>query len=156
MGEIQIKGPNVIHQYWNRPEATADSYAADGWFKSGDMGYKDPDGFVFISDRLKDMIISGGENIYPAEVEQAIAELDAVGSVAVIGVPDEKWGEVPRAVVLLREGARLTEEQLRAHLEGRLARYKIPKSVVFVDEMPRTASGKIRKADLRKLAPGHV
>ena len=111
VGEIQIKGPNVIHQYWNRPEASADSYTADGWFKSGDMGYKDPDGFVFISDRLKDMIISGGENIYPAEVEQAIAELDAVGSVAVIGVPDEKWGEVPRAVVLLREGARLTEER---------------------------------------------
>jgi fatty-acyl-CoA synthase len=156
VGEIQIKGPNVIHQYWNRPGASADSYTADGWFKSGDMGYKDPDGFVFISDRLKDMIISGGENIYPAEVEQAIAELDAVGSVAVIGVPDEKWGEVPRAVVLLREGSRLTEEQLRSHLEGRLARYKIPKSVVFVDEMPRTASGKIRKADLRKLAPGHV
>lgn len=156
VGEIQIKGPNVIRQYWNRPEASAGSYTADGWFKSGDMGYKDPDGFVFISDRLKDMIISGGENIYPAEVEQAIAELDAVGSVAVIGVPDEKWGEVPRAVVLLREGARLTQEQLRSHLEGRLARYKIPKSVVFVDEMPRTASGKIRKADLRKLTPGHV
>ncbi|BCW73139.1 long-chain fatty acid--CoA ligase [Arthrobacter sp. NicSoilB8] len=156
VGEIQIKGPNVIPQYWNRPEASAESYTADGWFKSGDMGYKDPDGFVFVSDRLKDMIISGGENIYPAEVEQAIAELDAVGSVAVIGVPDEKWGEVPRAVVLLREGARLTEEQLRSHLEGRLARYKIPKSVVFVAEMPRTASGKIRKADLRKLTPGHV
>ena len=155
VGEIQIKGPNVIEQYWNRPEASADSYTPDGWFKSGDMGYKDPDGFVFISDRLKDMIISGGENIYPAEVEQAIAELDAVGSVAVIGVPDEKWGEVPRAVVLLREGARLTEEQLRAHLDGRLARYKIPKSVVFVDEMPRTASGKIRKAELRKLAPAN-
>jgi fatty-acyl-CoA synthase len=156
VGEIQIKGPNVIHEYWNRPEASADSYTADGWFKSGDMGYKDDDGFVFISDRLKDMIISGGENIYPAEVEQAITELDAVGSVAVIGVPDEKWGEVPRAVVLLREGAELTEEQVRAYLEGRLARYKIPKSVVFVAEMPRTASGKIRKADLRKLAPGHV
>lgn len=156
VGELQIKGPNVIHQYWNRPETSADSYTADGWFKSGDMGYKDPDGFVFISDRLKDMIISGGENIYPAEVEQAIAELEAVGSVAVIGVPDEKWGEVPRAVVLLREGAQLTEEQLRSHLEGRLARFKIPKSVVFVAEMPRTASGKIRKADLRKLAPGHV
>ncbi len=151
VGEIQIKGPNVIREYWNRPDATADSYTPDGWFKSGDMGYTDPDGFVFISDRLKDMIISGGENIYPAEVEQAIAELDAVGSVAVIGVPDEKWGEVPRAVVLLRDGATLTEEQLRAHLEGRLARYKIPKSVVFVAEMPRTASGKIRKADLRKL-----
>ena len=156
VGEIQIKGPNVIHEYWNRPEASADSYTGDGWFKSGDMGCKDPDGFVFISDRLKDMIISGGENIYPAEVEQAIAELDAVGSVAVIGVPDEKWGEVPRAVVLLREGGRLTEEQLRSHLEGRLARYKIPKSVLFVDEMPRTASGKIRKADLRKLTPGRV
>lgn len=153
VGEIQIKGPNVIHEYWNRPEASADSYTPDGWFKSGDMGYKDPDGFVFISDRLKDMIISGGENIYPAEVEQAIAELDAVGSVAVIGVPDERWGEVPRAVVLLREGARLTEEQLRSYLEGKLARYKIPKSVVFVTEMPRTASGKIRKAELRKLAP---
>ena len=152
VGEIQIKGPNVIPEYWNRADATAEAYAEGGWFKSGDMGYKDDDGFVFVSDRIKDMIISGGENIYPAEVEQAITELDAVGSVAVIGVPDEKWGEVPRAVVLLREGAQLTEEQLRRHLEGRLARYKIPKSVVFVDEMPRTASGKIRKADLRKLS----
>ncbi|QCB96313.1 long-chain-fatty-acid--CoA ligase [Arthrobacter sp. PAMC25564] len=156
VGEIQIKGPNVIREYWDRPDATAESYADGGWFKSGDLAYKDEEGFVFIADRLKDMIISGGENIYPAEVEQAITELDAVGSVAVIGVPDEKWGEVPRAVVLLREGAQLTEAQLRAHLEGRLARYKIPRSVVFVDEMPRTASGKIRKADLRKLAPGHI
>ncbi len=156
MGEIQIKGPNVIHGYWERPDATAASYAEGGWFKSGDMGYTDEEGFVFIADRLKDMIISGGENIYPAEVEQAIAELDAVGSVAVIGVPDEKWGEVPRAVVLLRDGAQLSEDQLRAHLQGRLARYKIPKSVVFVAEMPRTASGKIRKAELRKLAPGAV
>jgi fatty-acyl-CoA synthase len=154
VGEIQIKGPNVIHEYWNRPAATSESYEPGGWFKSGDMGYKDDEGFVFVSDRLKDMIISGGENIYPAEVEQAITELDAVGSVAVIGVPDEKWGEVPRAVVLLREGAQLTESDLRAHLEGRLARYKIPKSVVFVDEMPRTASGKIRKNDLRKLSAG--
>jgi fatty-acyl-CoA synthase len=114
------------------------------------MGYKDPDGFVFVSDRLKDMIISGGENIYPAEVEQAIIELEAVGSVAVIGVPDEKWGEVPRAVLVLREGAQLSEDQLRAYLDGKLARYKIPKSVVFIDEMPRTASGKIRKAELRQ------
>ncbi|WP_432398388.1 acyl-CoA synthetase [Pseudarthrobacter sp. L19] len=156
VGEIQIKGPNVIREYWNRPEATAESYTPDGWFKSGDMGYTDDDGFVFISDRLKDMIISGGENIYPAEVEQVIAELDAVGSVAVIGVADEKWGEVPRAVVSLRDGARLTEEELRAHLDGKLARYKIPKSVVFVDQMPRTASGKIRKAELRKLTQGAV
>lgn len=150
VGEIQIKGPNVIHGYWGRPEESAASYADGGWFRSGDMGYKDPDGFVFVSDRLKDMIISGGENIYPAEVEQAIIELEAVGSVAVIGVPDEKWGEVPQAVLVLREGAQLSEEQLREHLDGKLARYKIPKSVVFVNEMPRTASGKIRKSELRQ------
>ncbi|MHC6221537.1 o-succinylbenzoate--CoA ligase [Arthrobacter sp. MMS24-S77] len=150
VGEIQIKGPNVIHQYWGRPDATAESYEDGGWFKSGDMGYKDADGFVFVSDRLKDMIISGGENIYPAEVEQAISELDSVGSVAVIGVPDEKWGEVPRAVVVLRDGASLTEDQLKEHLAGKLARYKIPKTVVFVDDMPRTASGKIRKSELRR------
>ena len=105
VGEIQISGPNVIKEYWNRPEATADSYADSSWFRSGDMGYQDEEGFLFVSDRLKDMIISGGENIYPAEVEAAIAELPAVGSVAVIGVADEKWGEVPRAVVTLREGA---------------------------------------------------
>lgn len=152
VGEIQIKGPNVIHEYWNRPDATAESYDDGDWFKSGDMGYKDADGFVFVSDRLKDMIISGGENIYPAEVEQAISELDAVGSVAVVGVPDEKWGEVPRAVVVLREGASLTEEELKEHLAGKLARYKIPKTVEFVDDMPRTASGKIRKSELRRSA----
>ncbi|MDI2019903.1 o-succinylbenzoate--CoA ligase [Paenarthrobacter nicotinovorans] len=150
VGEIQISGPNVIKEYWNRPEATADSYADSSWFRSGDMGHQDEEGFLFVSDRLKDMIISGGENIYPAEVEAAIAELPAVGSVAVIGVADGKWGEVPRAIVTLREGAALTEEQLCSHLDGRLARYKIPKSVVFVEEMPRTASGKIRKTDLRK------
>lgn len=150
VGEIQVSGPNVIKEYWNRPEATADSYADSSWFRSGDMGHQDEEGFLFVSDRIKDMIISGGENIYPAEVEAAIAELPSVGSVAVIGVADDKWGEVPRAIVTLREGAALTEEQLRSHLESRLARYKIPKSVVFVEEMPRTASGKIRKMDLRK------
>ena len=150
VGEIQISGPNVIKEYWNRPEATMESYSDSSWFRSGDMGYRDDEGFLFVSDRIKDMIISGGENIYPAEVESAIAELPAVGSVAVIGVEDQKWGEVPRAIVTLREGSSLTEDQLRSHLEGRLARYKIPKSVVFVEEMPRTASGKIRKMDLRK------
>ena len=97
------------------------------------------------------MIISGGENIYSAEVEQAIAELEAVGSVAVIGVPDEKWGEVPRAIVTVREGFTIGDDEIRLHLESRIARYKIPKSVVIVDELPRTASGKIRKADLRRM-----
>ena len=150
VGEIQISGPNVIKQYWNRSDATRDSYADGIWFKSGDMGYRDDEGFLYVSDRLKDMIISGGENVYPAEVEAAIVELPQIASVAVIGVPDEKWGEVPRAIVTLREGAELTGDDVRAHLDGRLARYKIPKSVVFVEEMPRTASGKIRKADLRR------
>ncbi|WP_336855239.1 o-succinylbenzoate--CoA ligase [Sinomonas albida] len=150
VGEIQISGPNVIKQYWNRSDATRDSYADGIWFKSGDMGYRDDEGFLYVSDRLKDMIISGGENVYPAEVEAVIVELPQIASVAVIGVPDEKWGEVPRAIVTLREGAELTGDDVRAHLDGRLARYKIPKSVVFVEEMPRTASGKIRKADLRR------
>lgn len=150
VGEIQIQGPNVIKEYWNRPEASAESYADKLWFRSGDLGYQDNEGFLFVSDRLKDMIISGGENIYPAQVEAVIEELDAVASVAVIGIYDEKWDEVPRAIVTLRDGAALSEQELRAHLEGRLARYKIPKSVVFIEDMPRTASGKIRKAELRQ------
>ncbi|MEW1980681.1 long-chain fatty acid--CoA ligase [Citricoccus sp. NPDC079358] len=153
VGEIQVQGPNVIKAYWNREDATRDSFveAEDGsWLKTGDMGYRDEEGFVFISDRLKDMIISGGENIYPAQVEQEISQLEAVAAVAVIGVPDEKWGEVPRAVIVVREGHELTEEQVIGHLNGKLARYKIPKSVVFTEEMPRTASGKIRKPDLRR------
>lgn len=150
VGEIQISGPNVIREYWNRAEATADSYAGNVWFRSGDMGYFDEHGYLFISDRLKDMIISGGENIYPAEIELAVSELESVSSVAVIGVPDEKWGEVPCAVVTVRDGFTLEADDIQAHLQGRLARYKIPKRVVIVAEMPRTASGKIRKADLRR------
>lgn len=150
MGEIQISGPNVIPRYWNRPDATADSFADGSWFKSGDMGYVDDEGFVYISDRLKDMIISGGENIYPAEVEQLIMELDSVSAAAVIGTPDEKWGEVPHAIVAPAPGFELTGQDVLDHLDGRLARYKIPKTVLVVDSLPRTASGKIRKGDLRK------
>jgi len=153
VGEIQVHGPNVIAEYWKRPEATASSFVHEGdatWLKTGDMGYFDEDGFLFISDRLKDMIISGGENIYPAQVEQQIASLEEVAAVAVIGVEDERWGEVPRAVIVVREGHELTEAQVLGYLDGKLARYKIPKSVVFVESMPRTASGKIRKPDLRK------
>lgn len=149
VGEILISGPNVIREYWQRPEATESSYYEDGWFRSGDMGYLDEDGYLFISDRLKDMIISGGENIYPAEVEQAIMEIPEVESVAVIGISDEKWGEVPRAVLVLKEGSELSTEELMAHLGDRLARYKIPRTAVFTDSLPRTASGKIRKAELR-------
>ncbi len=149
VGEIQIKGPNVIAEYWNRPDASAEAFADGDWFRSGDMGYFDPDGYLFISDRLKDMIISGGENIYPAEIEQLILQLEAVGSVAVVGVPDEKWGEIPVAMVELRDGYHLDEDAIRQHLLGQLARYKIPKKVIYVNDLPRTASGKIRKGDLR-------
>ena len=149
-GEILLSGPNVITQYWNRPDA-ASSFEGE-WFHSGDMGYLDEDGYLFVSDRIKDMIISGGENVYPAEVEAAILELPEVASVAVIGVPDEKWGEVPHAVVVPREGAAVTARTIQEHLDGRLARYKIPRTLSLVEEMPRTASGKIRKNVLRERA----
>lgn len=154
VGEVQISGPNVIKTYWNRPDATESAFAGGDWFRSGDMGYFDADGFLFISDRLKDMIISGGENIYPAEVEQIISELDAVSGVAVIGVADAKWGEVPKALITLREGFTLEPAEVAAHLDGRLARYKIPKTVEIVSDFPRTASGKIRKADLKRQYAG--
>ena len=149
VGEIEITGPNVFPGYHNLPDATAAAFSPDGWFRSGDMGYLDPDGYLYIADRLKDMIISGGENIYPAEIENLISDIDGVTGVAVIGVPHDTWGEVPWAVLTVREGAEVSLDDVRARLEGRIARFKIPKNVVVIDELPRTASGKVRKADLR-------
>ena len=152
VGEIEMQGPNVFLGYHGLPDATAAAFTPDGWLRSGDLGYLDDDGYLYISDRLKDMIISGGENIYPAEIEDLLYGLDGVTGAAVIGVPDERWGEVPWAVLTLREGAdpaQLSTEAVRAALDGRLARYKLPKNVVIIEEFPRTASGKIRKADLR-------
>ncbi len=149
IGEIEISGPNVFPGYHGLEEATRTAFTADGWFRSGDLGYLDADGYLFIADRLKDMIISGGENIYPAEVEDVLSDLDGVTGVAVIGIPDEQWGEVPWAVLTVRDEASVTTESARAFLDGKIARYKLPKNVVIVDELPRTASGKIRKADLR-------
>ncbi len=149
VGEIEVAGPNVFLGYHGLPDATASAFTDDGWFRSGDLGYLDPDGFLFISDRLKDMIISGGENIYPAEVENLLNDLEGVTGAAVIGIPDDRWGEVPWAVLTVADGAEVDTETVRAHLSGRLAKYKIPKNVVVVDQLPRTASGKVRKADLR-------
>jgi fatty-acyl-CoA synthase len=149
VGEIEISGPNVFPGYHADPDATAAAFTADDWFRSGDLGYLDPDGYLYIADRLKDMIISGGENIYPAEVENLITDIDEVTGVAVIGIPDERWGEVPWAVVTVREGGSVDTDGVRAHLDGKVARYKLPRNVVVVDELPRTASGKVRKADLR-------
>ncbi|WP_297080962.1 long-chain fatty acid--CoA ligase [uncultured Demequina sp.] len=148
-GEIQISGPNVIREYWRRPEATAE--ARDGeWFRTGDIGRLDDDGYLTVTDRLKDMIISGGENVYPAEIEQIVMEMPAVRSIAVIGVSDERWGEVPLAIVALHEGAQVTPEDVLSHVRGRVAKYKLPRAAVLVDDLPRTASGKVRKVELRK------
>ncbi|HEX5856617.1 MAG TPA: long-chain fatty acid--CoA ligase [Microbacterium sp.] len=149
VGQIEITGPNVFPGYLNLPEATAEAFSPDGWFRSGDMGYLDADGYLFVSDRLKDMIISGGENIYPAEIENLLNDIDGVTGAAVIGIPDERWGEVPWAVITLAPEASVTTDSVREHLAGAIARYKIPKRVVVVDELPRTASGKVRKAELR-------
>ena len=149
IGEIEIRGRNVTPGYWNRPHESSAAFSPDGWFRSGDLGSVDPDGYLTITDRLKDMIISGGENIYSAEVELLIAELPFVTGVAVIGVPDDRWGEVPVAILTVRAGAAVTADEVIGHLNGRLARYKIPKDVVVVNELPRTASGKIQKATLR-------
>ncbi|MET7880040.1 acyl-CoA synthetase [Micromonospora profundi] len=149
VGEIEIAGPNVFPGYHGLPEATAEAFTSDGWFRSGDLGHLDDDGYLYISGRLKDMIISGGENIYPAELEHLLGEIDGVTSAAVIGVQDDRWGEVPWAILTVREGVSLDTDAVRAALDGRIARYKLPKNVVIVDELPRTASGKVRKADLR-------
>ena len=149
IGEIEIAGPNVFAGYLGLPDATTDAFTADGWFRSGDLGYLDADGFLYIADRLKDMIISGGENIYPAELELLVVEMDGVTGAAVIGVPDDRWGEVPWAIVTVRDGAAIDTGTVREFLDGKVARYKLPRKVVIVDDLPRTASGKVRKAELR-------
>lgn len=150
VGEIQIHGPNVIAEYFNLPEASREAFTADGWFKSGDMGSTDDEGFLYISDRLKDMIISGGENIYPAEIESVLMRLGAISSAAVVGVADEKWGEVPIAVLVVNDSD-IDIDEIRNGMLNDLARYKVPKKFVLIPEMPRTASGKIRKPELRQL-----
>ncbi len=149
-GEVLVSGPNVSSGYWQNPSATDEAFT-DGWLRTGDLAVVDAEGYLTIVDRLKDMYISGGENVYPAEVEQVIHTHPAIAEAAVIGVPDERWGEVGRAVVTLREGAELTEDELLSHLEGRLARYKIPRSVVVVRELPHNASGKLVKSRLKEL-----
>ncbi|MDK1348553.1 long-chain fatty acid--CoA ligase [Streptomyces sp. 378] len=148
VGEIVVRGPHVMPGYWGLPEETAASFA-DGWFRSGDAAQVDEDGYVHIVDRIKDMIISGGENIYPAEIEDRLLAHPDIVECAVIGVPDDKWGEVPRAVVVPREGASLDPDEVLASLAGHLAKYKIPKSVVLAGELPRTASGKLLKSRVR-------
>jgi fatty-acyl-CoA synthase len=143
-GELWIKGPHVTPGYWNRPDATAETIV-DGWLHTGDVAVRDDEGFYTIIGRSKEMYISGGENVYPAEIESAILAYEAIAEAAVVGIPDEKWGEVGRACLVLAPGADLDEDAFRAFLEERLARYKLPREVVVLDELPKTAIGKLDK-----------
>lgn len=151
MGEILLRGPNLMTEYWGDPEATARAFTGDGWFRTGDLGRVDRDGYVFVEDRKTDMIVSGGENIYPAELERILAESDDLAEFAVVGRPDETWGETPACIVVPRPGAAVSEASILSMFDGRLARYKRPRAVVLTEgPLPRTPLGKVRKFELRE------
>lgn len=155
IGQIIGKGPQLMEGYWNLPEATAEALA-DGWMHTGDAGILDAEGYLYIQDRVKDMIVSGGENVYPREIEEVLFAHPAIADAAIIGVPDDKWGESVKAIVVLKEGAEASPEELVEFCGSRLAGYKRPRSVDFVDELPRNPSGKVLKKDLReKYWKGH-
>ena len=150
VGEVWLRGPNVMAGYANRPDETAKALTPDGWLRTGDGGYLDEDGYLFLTDRIKDMIVTGGENVYPIEVEEALSHHPAVAEVAVIGVPDERWGEAVKALVVLRDGADgPSADELLAFARSRLAGYKLPRTVDFVADLPHTPSGKVLKHELR-------
>jgi fatty-acyl-CoA synthase len=148
-GEILVRGPNVATGYWNAPAGTAQAFA-DGWYRSGDLGHFDDDGHLYVVARKKDMIISGGENIYPAEVEGVLLECPAIAEACVVGRPDARWGEAVVAAVVLKPGCRLTEAEALALFQGRIARYKHPREVRFLEALPRSALGKLRKEAVRE------
>ena len=147
-GELMIRGPSVTPGYWNLPEASANSFTEDGWFHTGDAARRDTDGFYFIVDRWKDMFISGGENVYPVEVENVIYRLDGVLETAIVGIPNEKWGEVGRAFVVLKPGSNLTADAVISHCRENIATFKVPIEVRIIDELPHNATGKILKHQL--------
>lgn len=149
VGELWVRGPSITNGYWNQPSKTVDAFT-DGWFKTGDAAKADSDGFYYIVDRKKDMFISGGENVYPAEVEAAIAEIAEVAECAVIGVPDDKWGEVGVAYIIAVPSKEITSDAVMIHCKSRLAAFKMPRSVIVTDAIPRTASGKVQKHLLRE------
>lgn len=149
VGEVMTRSSNNMLGYWNLPDATKSTMTSDGWIYTGDAGYMDADGYLYIHDRVKDLIISGGENIYPAEVESAIYGHPAVQEVAVIGIPDEKWGETVKAVVVAKPGCKVSEEDIIAWARERIAAFKAPRSVDVIEALPRNASGKILRKDLR-------
>jgi fatty-acyl-CoA synthase len=150
-GEVLVRGPNVFFEYWGNEAATSD-VLRNGWYHTGDIGTRDNDGYYYIHDRKKNMIISGGENIYPAEVERVLHEHPAVAEAAVIGRPDPKWQEVPVAYVVRRAGAACQADALLAHLSSQLARFKVPREIVFVETLPRNALGKVQHFVLKERA----
>ena len=147
-GEICLRGPKVTQGYWRDPEKTAAAFFGD-WFRTGDVGYLDEEGFLYLTDRKNDMIISGGENIASSEVERVIYQMAEVHEVAVVGMPDVRWGETPVAVVVLAEGAALTLPDLTDHCRGRLGAFKVPKRLIIRESLPRNPSGKVLKRVLR-------
>jgi len=149
-GELLVRGPNVFPGYWRNPEATAGVFTEDGWLRTGDVAECDDEGFYRIKGRLKEMYISGGENVYPAEVEAVLHEHPCVSDVAVVGVPDERWGEVGAAFVVAQG---VSPDDLLAWCETRLARFKVPQSIRFVGEIPRNSMGKVQKQELRETEP---
>jgi long-chain acyl-CoA synthetase len=149
VGEVWMRGPNVMSGYANRPSETAAALTHDGWLRTGDGGYIDKDGYLFLTDRIKDMIVTGGENVYPVEVEEALSQHPAVAEVAVIGVPDERWGEAVKALVVTQPGLVASTDELVAFTRERLAGYKLPRTIDFVEHLPRNPSGKVLKHELR-------
>ncbi|RVT94217.1 long-chain-fatty-acid--CoA ligase [Sphingomonas crocodyli] len=150
LGQVEIRSCANFSGYWNRPDATAEAMGEDGWLRTGDAGLLDADGYLFVLDRIKDMIISGGENIYPLEVESMLLEHPAIEEVGVIGLPDERWGESVAAVIVTRDGAALDQADLRMWCRERIAAFKVPKTFIFIDALPRNASGKLLRRALRE------
>ena len=150
IGEVWIRSPSTMTGYWNKPDATTDAITPDGWFRTGDAGRLDDDGYLYIEDRVKDMVITGGENVYPAEVESVLMSHPSVADAAVIGVPDERWGETVKAIVVPAPGVTADADELIAWCRERLAGYKCPTSVDWAEMLPRNPSGKILKRELRE------
>jgi indoleacetate---CoA ligase len=148
-GEILVRGPNVMTKYWDDPEATRAAFT-DDWFHTEDVAHRDSDGFLYVDGRSKDMIISGGENIYPAVIENILSQCEALSEVAVVGRPDDYWGEVVVAVVVPKDGNR-DADKILAYCDGRIARFETPREIVFVDQLPRNAMGKVVMEEVRKL-----
>jgi long-chain acyl-CoA synthetase len=149
VGEVWVRAPNVMRGYFNRPDDTAAAISADGWLRTGDGGYLDAEGYLFLTDRIKDMIVTGGENVYPVEIEEVLAGHPGIEDVTVIGVPDRRWGETVLAIVVTRPDVVLTEDDVLEYGRARLAGFKRPRAVVFMETLPRNPSGKVLKKVLR-------